>query len=52
MQHSGDLYLTDTFLGTKSENYGQTLIKKPLCSWHLYIADTFLGTERVRYIHV
>ena len=52
MLHSGHLYLTDTFLGTKPENYGQTLIKKPLCSGHLHIADTFLGTEGVRYIQV
>ena len=49
--YSGHLYLTDTFLGTKPENYSQTLIKKDLCR-HLYIADTFLRTEGVCYIQV
>ena len=28
MLHSENLYLTDTFLGTKPETYGQILIKK------------------------
>ena len=50
--YSGHLYLMDTFLGTKSENYSQTLIIKPLCNGHLYIADTFLGTEGIRYMQV
>ena len=33
MLHSGGyVYLTDTFLGTKPENYAQTYKKNPLCS--------------------
>ena len=32
--HCGHLYLTDTFLGIKPENYGQAVIK------NFYVADT------------
>ena len=32
MLHCEQLHLTETFLGSKPEDYGQTLINKPLCS--------------------